>query len=454
MPPSSAPPSFPSRDTAVPVSEFNRRVRGLVESSIPLQWVSGEISNLTFAASGHVYFSLKDAQAQIRCVLFRSRAQLVGWRLANGQAVEVRALASFYEPRGEFQLSVDAVRKAGVGDLFERFLRLKTKLEAEGLFATARKRALPPYPRRIDVITSPQAAALRDVVAAVGRRAAHVQLVLHPVLVQGPEAAGQIAAALARADRLDDCELILLCRGGGSLEDLWPFNDESVARAIAACAHPVIAGIGHETDFTIADFVADVRAATPTAAAELATQAWSDARARLGDLGRRLRQRLDRLVESRRQQLDYLQRRLRHPRERIEQFRSRLAELTRRMTRSARQQQDATTARLDRLAHRLDAARPPIDRARERTDQLRVRLTAAASAVQRQRRNRLALAETALRQLNPSAVLTRGYALVRRRDGHLVTDARAMKPGEKIVVHWTRGEADATVDAVRIPLDD
>ncbi len=250
------------------VSSLNRLVRDCLEAAFPLTWVGGEISNLTFAASGHVYFSLKDANAQVRCVMWRNRAQLLGWRPENGQQVEARALVSFYEPRGEFQLNIETIRRAGQGDLFERFLRLKAQLEAEGLFTAEIKRPLPEHPQALAIVTSLQAAALRDVLTTLRRRAPHVRIGLFPTPVQGEGAAGKIATALQLA-AASDCDAIILCRGGGSIEDLWPFNEEVVARAIRASRLPVVAGIGHETDFTIADFAADLRAATPTAAAEI-----------------------------------------------------------------------------------------------------------------------------------------------------------------------------------------
>ena len=252
------------------ISLLNRLARERLESAFPLCWVAGEVSNLTIASSGHAYFSLKDSSAQVRCVMFRNRAQLLGWRLENGQHIEARVLVTLYEARGDFQLNVETARKAGVGNLYEQFVRLKEKLEREGLFAEERKRPLPAFPRRLGVVTSLQAAALRDVLSTLKRRAPHLEIVLYPTLVQGEEAPAQIVAALETASRRSECDVLILCRGGGSLEDLWAFNDETVARAIRACRVPVVAGIGHETDFTIADFAADRRAATPTAAAELA----------------------------------------------------------------------------------------------------------------------------------------------------------------------------------------
>ena len=298
------------------ISSLNRLVRDCLESTFPLTWVAGEISNLTYAASGHVYFTLKDSSAQARCVMWRSRAQLLGWRLENGQQIEARALVSFYEPRGEFQLNVETVRRAGQGNLFERFLRLKEKLESEGLFAVDRKRPLPAFPRRIAIVSSLQAAALRDVLTTLHRRAPHLRISIFPTPVQGDGAGLKIADALAQAGA-SDCDVTILCRGGGSIEDLWAFNEECVARAIRASAIPVVAGVGHETDFTIADFAADRRAPTPTAAAELASPDRDALLGQLGRLGDQLRRRTARILFDYEQQLDWLAARLIHPSQRI-----------------------------------------------------------------------------------------------------------------------------------------
>ncbi|HYX65760.1 MAG TPA: exodeoxyribonuclease VII large subunit, partial [Burkholderiales bacterium] len=252
------------------VSQLLRSVRDTLERRFPLAWVAGELSNLSRAPSGHWYFTLKERGAQVDCVMFRSRAALLAAELREGMQVEARALVTLYEPRGRFQLTVEAIRPAGLGPLYERFLRLKDRLGAEGLFDERLKRPLPEHPRAVGVVTSRAAAALRDVLTTLARRNPAVPVIVYPVPVQGEAAGERIAAMLARASRRAECDLLLLVRGGGSIEDLWAFNDERVARALRACAIPVIVGVGHETDFTIADFAADRRAATPTAAAELA----------------------------------------------------------------------------------------------------------------------------------------------------------------------------------------
>src|SRR5687768_12812265 len=268
------------------VSQLLRSVRDTLERRFPLRWVQGEPSNLSRSPSGHWYFTLKEGAAQVDCVMFRSRAAALDWEPREGSAVEARALVTLYEPRGRFQLTVEALRRAGVGPLYERFVRLKHKLEGEGLFDARLKRALPPYPRCIGVVTSLGAAALRDVLITLARRNASIPVVVYPAPVQGDGAADRIAAVLATANRRAECDVLLLVRGGGSLEDLWQFNEEAVARAIRACPIPVVTGVGHETDVTIADFAADRRAPTPTAAAELVSPLRAELAARLAESAR------------------------------------------------------------------------------------------------------------------------------------------------------------------------
>jgi len=247
------------------VSALNQAVARLLERSFPLTWIAGEISNFTRAASGHWYFTLKDDGAQVRAVMFRGRAQYAGFTPREGDKVEVRALVTLYGARGDYQINVEAIRRAGVGALYEAFQRLKEKLAAQGLFDPERKRAIPMFARTVGIVTSPQAAALRDILIALKRRAPHVAIILYPTPVQGQQAPEKIALAIRTASARAECDVLLVCRGGGSIEDLWSFNDEGVAHAIADCSMPVISGVGHETDFTIADFAADLRAATPTA---------------------------------------------------------------------------------------------------------------------------------------------------------------------------------------------
>ena len=439
--------SFPVDKSVLSVSGLNRLVRSCLEANFPLTWVAGEISNLSYAASGHVYFSLKDAAAQARCVMWRSRAQLLGWRLENGQKIEARALVSFYEPRGEFQLTVEAVRRAGQGDLYERFLRLKAQLEAEGLFAAAGKRPLPAFPRRIAIVTSPQAAALRDVLSTLRRRAPHVAIDLYPTPVQGEDAGQRIAAALAAAAG-GDGDLILLCRGGGSIEDLWAFNEACVARAIRAAALPVVAGIGHETDFTIADFAADLRAPTPTAAAELAAPERTALIQGLSQLHEQLRRRAERALADRQQRLDWLAGRLLHPAERLAQRRQQLLALQQRLRHALLRGGNDGRRLLQAAGSRLRSTRPRLAQRGEALGQLRQRLERQLQWQFAQRWTELNALASGLRQLDHHAVLARGYALATGADSRAVRDASELTAGAVLRLDFARGAALATVDRV------
>ena len=447
-----SPAAGPLASGVLPVSELNRRVRHCLESSFPTCWVSGEISNLTQAASGHVYFTLKDAQAQVRCVMWRNRAQLVGWRLANGQQVEARASLSFYEPRGEFQLSVEALRRAGQGDLFERYLRLKAQLEAEGLFAAEAKRPLPRFPRHLAIVTSPQAAALRDVLTTLRRRAPHVRLTLCPTPVQGEGAAEKIAAAIAQAGR-SGADAVILCRGGGSIEDLWSFNEECVARALRACPLPVVSGVGHETDFTIADFAADLRAPTPTAAAELAAPDAAALRQRLDELGRQLARRSERRLAEQQQYLDWLASRLVHPAERLRQQGASVAQLGERLRHGTRRHLAQQALILAHRRQALQAARPDIAGQRQTLAHLARRLERQAQVQHNTLQMKLNGLERSLKQLDPLAVLARGYAIAYTADGQALRDSTALAPGHPLHLRLARGEARATVTEVVAPAE-
>jgi len=426
------------------VSELNRQVRQALESNFPLLWVAGEISNLTYAASGHVYFSLKDSAAQVRCVMWRTRAQTLGWRLENGQQIEARALVSFYEPRGEFQLNIEAIRRGGQGDLFRRFLELKARLEAEGLFAQERKRALPTFPRRIAIVTSPQAAALRDVLSTFARRAAHVTLTLYPTPVQGEGAGARIAAALQAAGR-DDHDLVLLCRGGGSIEDLWAFNEEVLARAIVACPLPVIAGVGHETDFTIADFAADLRAPTPTAAAELAAPDREGLLARLNQEQARLARAMQNRLQQAAQRLDWVSARLLHPAQQIHRSRDATEQLRERLQRAFARRTEQAHHRLQLAGQRLQVLRRRPAMSMPRLHTLAARLLRAGEQLQQGRLSQLDHLAASLRQLDPHAVLSRGYALARTADGSVVRNATQLSAGAALQVQLAQGYVDTQV---------
>jgi exodeoxyribonuclease VII large subunit len=381
---------------AISVSELLRGVRDLLERRFPLTWVAGEISNLTRAASGHYYFTLKDDAAQVDCVMFRGRAAALDWTPQDGMRVEARALVTLYEPRGRFQLNVETMRRAGLGPLYERFLRLKEKLAREGLFEAAVKRSPPAHPRAIGVVTSLRAAALRDVLTTLARRNPTIPVIVYPVPVQGEGAAARIAAMLALAGQRAECDVLLLVRGGGSLEDLWQFNEESVARAIRASPIPVLVGVGHETDFTIADFAADRRAPTPTAAAEMASPPRAELHERVTVLALRASREARRRIEYAIQAVDGLARRLVHPAERIRASRRLLAQLGARLASAA--------------ARSLDAARYRVEHLR-----------------------------AALQGLDPNAVLSRGYSITRNAAGEVLRDAARVSEGERLVTTLYRG---------------
>lgn len=434
--------------SVVPVSRLNQAAAQLLERNFPLTWVSGEISNFTRAASGHCYFTLKDEAAQARAVMFRNRVQLSGFMPKNGDRVEVRALVTLYVPRGDFQLNVEAIRRAGVGNLYEAFLRLKTKLENEGLFNPANKLPLPAFPKTIGLITSPQAAALQDVLATLQRRAPQVRLIVYPTPVQGESAAQQIAQAISAASARAECDLLLLCRGGGSLEDLWSFNEEAVARAIAACHLPVIAGIGHETDVTIADFTADLRAPTPTAAAELACRAQSDWLLDLDAHSLRLRHAMQRRLNDRAQALDGLSRRLISPLAYIARERLKLQAKTTRLTHVGRERLSTTRHAMQHLQTRLSAQLPNTTSRRNTLEERQRRLAQGIRNHITQQRQTLNALTAQLELLNPQRTLERGYAIVSNDQGQILRSPSELRAKETIAIQLAEGSA--TVEMAKV----
>jgi exodeoxyribonuclease VII large subunit len=407
----------------ISVSELNRSVRDLLERRFPLGWVAGEISNFKRYDSGHCYFTLKDAGAQVRCVMFRGRAQYLDWQPREGMQVEVRALVTLYEPRGDFQLNVETMRRSGLGPLFERFLRTKEKLEREGLFDAAVKREIPAFPKTVGVVTSLAAAALRDILATLRRRNPSIGVIVYPVPVQGEGAAERIAAMLATASRRNECEVLLLARGGGSIEDLWQFNEESVARAIRASGIPVVAGIGHETDFTIADFAADLRAPTPTAAAEAVSPSRDALFDRLAELVERATRGALRRLDTEIQRVDGLARRLVHPRAKLA----------------------ASGRLLGQLVARLSAARPDIASLERGRGELLRRLGYAMRHTLERSGQRLDRLGAGLTGLDPNAVLARGYSVTRNAKGELVRDAATLTGDEVVTSTFARGWATSVV---------
>ena len=432
----------------ISVSELNRRVRTAIERNLPLLWVSGEISNLRRYDSGHWYFTLKDAAAQVDCVMFRHKAQHIDWQPADGMKVEVRALATVYEARGKYQINVEGMRRAGLGALYEAFERLKAKLEAEGLFAEERKRELPAFPRAIGVVTSPQAAALRDVLTTLKRRMPSIPVVIYPTAVQGEGAAAKIMQAIATAStraEQDQCDVLIVCRGGGSIEDLWSFNEEVVARAIHACAIPVVSGVGHETDFTIADFVADARAPTPTAAAELVSPDRTELQAQVTQLRGQLVRVTRRTLEDHMQKLDYLQRRLTHPGERIAERARHLAHLGSRLGGAYRHAAEGRLWAVNSIAQRFNAARPDLPALERIAADAGRRLHDATRRGLEHYQARLARAEAHISALDPQRMLERGYSIAQTADGAIVRDADAVAVGAAMRVTFAHGAVDTEI---------
>ncbi|MCX4153442.1 MULTISPECIES: exodeoxyribonuclease VII large subunit [Paraburkholderia] len=445
----------PGGEVVVPVSALNRAIGTMLERSFPLVWVSGEVSNFTRAASGHWYFSIKDAQAQMRCVMFRGRAQYAEFTPREGDRIEVRALVTMYEPRGELQLNVEAVRRTGQGRLYEAFLRLKAQLEAEGLFAAERKRALPAHPRAIGIVTSLQAAALRDVLTTLSRRAPHIPVIVYPAPVQGVGASAKVAAMVDAANSRREVDVLIVCRGGGSIEDLWAFNEEVLARAIAESAIPVVSGVGHETDFTIADFAADVRAPTPTGAAELVSPQRVLLLRELDHRHATLARGFGRMMERRAQQLDWLARRLVSPAERLARQRTHLQQLSVRLASAgARPVRDAR-ARFSLLQMRWQRWRPDLAAHQAKLGMLSQRLDAALLRQHERQSARIDTLAARLEVLSPQRTLERGYAAVLdAQSGRAVRAPSSLKPGRRLTVHLAEGAADIALADVQPRLTD
>jgi exodeoxyribonuclease VII large subunit len=438
-----------SRRTVYTVSELAEILRALLEDSLPLVWIQGEISNLARPASGHWYFTLKDDRAQLRCAMFRGANFHVRPPPKDGDAVLVRARVGMYPARGELQLVVEHLEPAGTGALLRAFEALKARLAAEGLFEPALKRPLPPLPRRIGLITSASGAAVHDVATVLARRWPLAPVFLYPVPVQGAEAPAAIVRALRELPRLAPVDVILLVRGGGSLEDLWAFNDEAVARAIRACAVPVVTGVGHEIDVTIADFAADLRAATPTAAAERVTPDIGDWIAQASARGERLRLALRRRLDESGAGLRRAGQRLQqqHPGRRLQDRAQRLDELDGRLRHAAAMRLQAQRAALELAARRLARVAPSLRLPAERRhlDAVASLLRTRMAGLLRERRAQLERSRALLHNLNPEAVLARGYAVVRDAAGNILVDAAQVAAGSVVDARLARGRLSAQV---------
>ncbi|MCG7989702.1 MAG: exodeoxyribonuclease VII large subunit [Candidatus Thiodiazotropha lotti] len=438
------PPANNSAREIFSVSRLVRETRAILEASFPLLWVSGEISNLVQPASGHIYFSLKDEAAQVRCAMFRMKRQRLRFRPENGQQVLIRAKVSLYEARGEFQLIAEHMEPAGEGALRFAFEQLKQKLAAEGLFDTERKKPIPVPPKQLGLITSPTGAAVRDLLSVLKRRFPALPVIIYPVQVQGEDAARQIVQMLKLAEQRQECDLLILSRGGGSLEDLQAFNEEQVARAIHEAGIPVVTGIGHEIDFTIADFVADRRAATPSAAAELVTPDQLEWQQRLHAVTRRLQQNQQQRLQRLQQHFSALVKRLQiqHPKRRLQQQAQRLDELSDRLSRQFHFNLLQKHQRVDRLDTRLARQTPEqrLKRLIQQTTNLEQRLHRAVTLRLTREQTRFTQLGRDLHNLSPLNTLGRGYAIVSNPTTHaIITDAAQVELGDELQARLHKG---------------
>lgn len=440
---------MPDTPQALSVSQLNQRAKQTLERDVGEVWVEGELSNVSRPASGHIYFTLKDDRAQIRCALFRQRARFVAAPMRDGDQVKLRGRVSLFEPRGDYQLIADAVQAAGLGELLAAFERLKAQLEGEGVFANTRP--LPFPPRKILILSSASGAAIRDVLAVLAARWPLADVTLIPVPVQGAEAAPAMISALGllnRQARLDpDQDVVLITRGGGSLEDLWAFNNEHLARAIFHSRLPVMSAVGHEVDVTLADFAADMRAPTPSAAAERLVPDQHALKQQLTLAENRLQRAMQARLERDSQRLDTLRARLRHPGEQLERQRQHVTALCQRLQRAMQQTVQQQQARVTQLSKRLasqDMAR--LHRAeRERVSQLQRRLASAMQRALEVRQARLSSAARELNAISPLAVLGRGYAIAQDEKGQVIRRAEDTAPGQKLSLRLGEGRLNVEV---------
>lgn len=398
--------SKPNEAKVFSVKEINRLVRELLEQSFPSFWISGEISNFISASSGHWYFSLKDDEAQVRCTMFKNKNMAADWVPKNGEKIEAKCFIGLYEARGEYQLNIELIRHAGIGLLSEAFNQLKEKLLKEGLFETSRKKLIPQFPKSIGVITSPTGAAIEDILITLKRRSPHIPIFIYPSLVQGKEAPLAIVKAIETANIRMECDVLILARGGGSIEDLWAFNEEIVARAIVASKIPTITGIGHETDTTIADFVSDLRAPTPTGAAELVTSHTVELIKTIQVYKNQLNKVMAGVIRELMQKIDYLEKRFISPRQQIQRQKEQIHQYIQRINQSMKNAMIQYRLNIDKLKLNLD-------------------------------------------HLSPHAVLSRGYSIITNVDGQIVNNANQLKLDDKIRIQLNHGQADATISDLK-----
>ena len=398
--------SKPNEAKVFSVKEINRLVRELLEQSFPSFWISGEISNFISASSGHWYFSLKDDEAQVRCTMFKNKNMAADWTPKNGEKIEAKCFIGLYEARGEYQLNIDLIRHAGAGLLSEAFNQLKERLLKEGLFETSRKKLIPQFPKSIGVITSPTGAAIEDILTTLKRRSPHIPIFIYPSLVQGKEAPLAIVKAIETANIRMECDVLILARGGGSIEDLWAFNEEIVARAIVASKIPTITGVGHETDTTIADFVSDLRAPTPTGAAELVTSHTVELVKTIQVYKNQLNKVMAGVIRELMQKIDYLEKRLISPRQQIQRQKEQIHQYIQRINQSMKNAMIQYRLEIDKLKLNLD-------------------------------------------HLSPHAVLSRGYSIITNVDGQIVNNVNQLKLDDKILIQLNHGQADANISDLK-----
>ena len=435
------------------VSEFTEEARALVESEFNSVWLTGEISNLATPASGHLYFSLKDDHAQVRCAMFRNRRRPTHHAIANGDAVLLSGKASIYAPRGDFQVILDYIEPAGEGELRRRYDLLRKKLEREGLFDLTLKKSVPDRPKRISVITSPSGAALQDILVTLARRFPLADVIHLPVAVQGEKAVPEIVGAFELLERTPKSDVVVLARGGGSLEDLWAFNEEAVVRAIHACNLPVVTGIGHETDVTLADFAADLRAPTPTAAAESVSPDYKMLAKDVSNSQTAMLDAMQSSIQLLSQRIDNASSRLRHPRERLNHQQQTVANSERRIKNCLRHTLDSNQNTLDNLKKRL-MNRSPDETLKFQSNQI----NGLAKLLKQQLERKLQLNEKSfdvlaakLNTLDPTATLARGFSIIRTKNGkRIVRSAEQLKKGATIIAQFSEGTATANVETVEL----
>ena len=448
-------PSLQPKKQILSVSELNRTIRHLLESEFPLLWIEGEVSNLAEPASGHIYFTLKDARAQVRCAMFKGRVRLLRFKPSNGQQILIRAKVGLYEQRGDFQLVAEHMEEAGDGALQRDFEMLKAKLSQEGLFDVLHKQELPTLPKKIGIITSPSGAAVRDVLSVLQRRFPSIPVLIYPVLVQGDNAAADIINAIKLANAQKKCDVLLLTRGGGSLEDLWAFNDENLARQIVKSKIPLVSAVGHEVDVSISDFAADLRAPTPSAAAELISpdqQAYIEI---FNAYQQRFKQLIQHKLQRATEQLSWLKTRLQlqHPNQQLEQQQQRLDDYCQRLNSAYQHHYQQAQHRFDIISQRLHAQQPT-QRLQHHQNQLLELIRRLQQSIQyklMQKNQQLAAASHSLHIISPLQTLARGYSLVTDESGNIITNSRQSHKNAAISIRLHQGSLQARIEKIIKP---